>query len=149
MARGDKVGNHCSRETNSQQYCSFLRYEVSLTRTARWTISAPFNLFYYARFYQAIKACVYHKITSFQSFILNFWCIFISSKPAKRLFLLIHPQFSNIVIFGEEPKLLLFPMSDVWVFASTPDSWRRFVASRCFSTSDVLPGWFLTYSSLS
>jgi len=105
MARGDKVENHCSRESNSQQYCSFVKHEVSMTRTARWTRSAPFNLFYYAQYFHAIQACVCHKITSFQFFRLHFWCILISSKLAKRLFLLMHPQFSNIVVFGEEHKL--------------------------------------------
>jgi len=88
-----------------KQYYSFIKHEVSITRTARWTRSAPFNLFYYAQYYHDLKACVYHKITSLQIFRLHFSCIFISSKPAKLLFLLIHPQFSNIVIFGEEHKL--------------------------------------------
>jgi len=51
-----------------------------------------------------MKACVYHKITSLQFFGLLFSCTFVSSKPVKFLVLLIHPQFSNIVIFGEAHK---------------------------------------------
>ena len=88
-----------------KQNCSFIKHEVSITHTARWTRSAPFNLFYYAQYYHDLKACVYHKSMSLQIFRLHFSCIFISSKPAKLLFLLIHPQYGNIVIFGEEHKL--------------------------------------------
>lgn len=75
---------------------------VPIILTARWTRNAPFNLFYYAQYCHAIKVCVYHKITSLQFFRLLFSCIFISSKPAKFLDLLVHPQLSNIVIFGEQ-----------------------------------------------
>ena len=51
-------------------------------------------------------------------------------------------------VVNAERSLLPFPMGDVWVSASTPDSWHRFSASRRFRTSDVLRGWLRTYSSL-
>jgi hypothetical protein len=115
-----------------KQYCSFIKHEGLITRTARWTRSAPFNLFYYAHYYHDMKACVYHKITSLQIFRLHFSCIFISSKPAKFLFLLIHHQFSNIVIFGEEHKLWTFSM---WNSVLSHNTCSLFGPHTVFSTS--------------
>ena len=102
IAWENKFRNHCSRENNSQAILQSFKNMVSITRTARWTRRAPFNLFYYAQYCNVIKACVYRKITSLHFFRLLFSCIFISSKPAKFLDLLIHPQVRNMVIFGEQ-----------------------------------------------
>jgi hypothetical protein len=105
IAREDKVGNPSSIETNCQ---------IKLQFYQTWSVNNTYCQMHQERPLQsallrsalsAIKACVYHKIMSLQFFGLHFSCIFTSPKPAKPLFLLIHPQFSNIVIFGEERKL--------------------------------------------
>lgn len=132
IAWENKVGNYCSRETNSPAILQFYKSMVSITRTARWTRSAPFNLFCYAQYCRAIKACVYQRITSLQFFRLLFSCIFISSKTAKFLDLIIHPQFSNIVIFGEQ---YMFWSSSVRNSLLSHNTFSPFGPHTVFSTS--------------